>query len=120
MHQVPLVSVIMMTLLSTSQASEELNYAPTWPSNKSCKTIHVRLAMIQSMLCAYNACCQLVSSVKGMFAESLNTKKGCGRRYGKSVPVNSMETKVFHLLNHLHHSATQDKQYEMFFMPDTN
>ena len=32
MHQVLLMSVIVMTLISTSQASEELNYTPTWPS----------------------------------------------------------------------------------------
>ena len=38
------------------------------------KAIHVRLAMIQSVLCAYNVSSQLISSVKGMFVESLNER----------------------------------------------
>ena len=34
-HQVALVPVITITLISTSQASEEVNnYAPTWPSQR--------------------------------------------------------------------------------------
>ena len=33
-HQVPLASVIAITLISTNQASEELNYALTWPSRR--------------------------------------------------------------------------------------
>ena len=47
-----LVSVIAMTLIFTSQASEELNYAPTWLSRQCCKATHVRLSVVQSTLCA--------------------------------------------------------------------
>ena len=31
-HQGPFASVIAMTLISTSEDKEKLNYAPTWPS----------------------------------------------------------------------------------------
>ena len=40
-----------------------------------CKAKHVRLAMMQNALYAYNASSQLVSSIKGMFVGSPNARK---------------------------------------------
>ena len=93
-HQVPLASVIAMTLISTSQASEQLNYTPTWPADDCCKAIHVRLAMMQSVLCAYNASSQLVS-IKGTFVESPNARKVAWVSMVNPFWLNGMETQGF-------------------------
>ena len=74
-HQVLLASVIAMTLISTSQASEELNYVPTWPSRQLLEAIHMQLAMMQIALHAYNASSQLVRSIKSTFVEDPNARK---------------------------------------------
>ena len=44
--------------------------------DKCFKAIHVRLTMMQSVLFAYNTSSQLVTSIKGTFMESLNTRMG--------------------------------------------
>ena len=48
------------------------------------KAIHVQLAMMQSMLCAYNASSQLISSIKHRFIES-ECKEDYMRRNGKFI-----------------------------------
>ena len=52
-------------LVSTSQASEELTTLQLGLEDKCCGAIHVILAMMQSILHAYNISSQLFSSVKG-------------------------------------------------------
>ena len=42
-------------------------------ADNHCKAIHVGLAMMQTVLRAYNASSQLASSAKGMFVEIPNT-----------------------------------------------
>ena len=65
------MSVIVITIVSTSQASEELSLA-----DDQCKATHERLTLIQSaFLRVYNVSIQLIGSVKGMFVESMNTRK---------------------------------------------
>ena len=60
-----------------------------------CKAIHVRLAMIQSALRAYNASSQLVSSAKSTFVEILNTKLVTRVGMVNLFQLNSMETQGF-------------------------
>ena len=96
MHQVLLASVIVMTLISTNQTSEELNYTPTWPSRWVLQNHiphdNVQLAMMQSALCAYNASSQLVSSIKGAFVKSPNAQKVMWVSMVKAFCLNDMET----------------------------
>ena len=73
--QIPLPSVTLMMLISTNQASQELNYALSWPSRQLLQSHTNVLSMMQIMLCAYNASIQLVSSVKSMFVGNLNARK---------------------------------------------
>ena len=52
------------------------------------KAIHVQLAMIRSMLRAYNASSQLINSIKRTFVESRSEhKEGYASRNGKFIPV---------------------------------
>ena len=60
-----------------------------------CKTIHVRLAMMQSVLRAYNARSQLVSSTKGTFVEIPNTRLVTGVGMVNLFQLNGMETQDF-------------------------
>ena len=59
------------------------------------KAIHVRLAMIQSVLRAYNASSQLISSIKGTFIESPNARKVMRVGMVNSFQLNDMETQGF-------------------------
>ena len=62
--------VIAITLISTSQAFEELNYTlQLGLADDQFKAIHMQLAMIQSTLCAYNESSLLISSVKRTIVE---------------------------------------------------
>ena len=96
-HQVLLASIIMMTLISTSQASEELNYTPTWLSrwvlwNHKCVISH----HAESMLHAYIASSKLaISSIKGMIIESLNVRKVTQLSMINPFQLKSMENKGF-------------------------
>ena len=63
------------------------------------KAIHMRLAMIQSALCAYNANSQLISSVKHMFVDSPNTRKVTQVVMINSLKFNGMETQGFPSVN---------------------
>ena len=60
-----------------------------------CKAIHVQLAMMQSMLHAYNASNQMVISIKSMFVESLNARKVMQVGMVNPFPFNSTETQGF-------------------------
>ena len=63
--------------------------------DECCKATHVRLAMMQSTFCAYNASSQLISSVKGMFVESLNVEKVMRVGIVNPFRLNGMETQGF-------------------------
>ena len=63
--------------------------------DKCCETIHILLAMMQSMLCAYNSSSQLVSSIKGTFIESPNARKVMQVSMVNLFWLNSMETQGF-------------------------
>ena len=78
-----------------------------------CKAIHVQLAMTQSGLRGHNTSSQLISSIKGTFVESQNTRKVTRVGMVNLFWLNSMEPRAFHGLNHPHHSATQDQQYKI-------
>ena len=55
---------------------------------------------------------QLVSSIKGMFVQSLNTRKITWVSMVNPFRLNSIhKPKDFHQLNQLHHSTTQEQQY---------
>ena len=60
-----------------------------------CKAIHVRLAMMQSMLRAYNAISQLVSSTKGTFVEIPNARLVTQVGMVNLFQLNGMETQGF-------------------------
>ena len=70
-----------------------------------CKAIHVRLAMMQSLLHAYNVSSQLVSSIKGTFVEILNARLVTQVGMVNPFQLNSMETQGFPLAKTPHHSA---------------
>ena len=60
-----------------------------------CKAIHVRLAMMQSVLHAYNASGQLVSSAKGTFVEIPKTRLVMQVGMVNPLRLNVMETLGF-------------------------
>ena len=60
-----------------------------------CKAIHIRLAMMPSMLCAYNASSQLVSSAKGTFVEIPNARLVTQVGMVNPFQLNGMETQGF-------------------------
>ena len=60
-----------------------------------CKAIHVRLAMMQNALCAYNVSSQLVSSDKGKFLEITNARLITQVGMINPFRLNSMETQGF-------------------------
>ena len=62
-----------------------------------CKAIHVKLAMMQSVLCAYNASSQLVSSAKGTFVENPNARLVTQVGMVNLFRLNGMETQGFPL-----------------------
>ena len=94
-HQFPLASVIVMTLIFTSQASEELNYAPTWPADDCCESHTNAISHYADHIHTYNANSQLVSSIKSIFAKNPNTRKV--KQVGMANPyqIIGMETQGF-------------------------
>ena len=78
-----------------------------------CKAILMRLAMIQSGLRGHNTSSQLISSIKGTFVESPNTRKVTRVGMVNLFWLNGIEPRAFHWLNQPHHSATQDQQYKI-------
>ena len=63
------------------------------------KAIHMRLAMIQSALRAYNVSSQLISSVKHTFVDSPNARKVTRVGMVNSLQFNGMETQGFPSVN---------------------
>ena len=76
---------------STSQASEELNYTPTWPNRQLLQNHTLAISHdveLHVELHAYNTSGQLVSSVKGTHAcRKSKRKEGYASWHGKSVPA---------------------------------
>ena len=64
-------------------------------ADNRCKAIHVRIAMMQSVLRAYNASSQLVSSTKGTFVEILNARLVTLVGMVNPFRINGMETQGF-------------------------
>ena len=86
-----------MTLISTTQASEELNYASTWPIRQLLRshTYAISHDADRAFVRAYNASSQLVSSIKSTFVENSNARKV--KRVSMVNPYYGMETQGFPL-----------------------
>ena len=69
-------------------------------ADECCEGAYVRLIMMQSTLCAHNTSSQLVSNIKGTFAENLNVR---------IVTQVSMETQGFPSAK----SPAQGQQYKI-------
>ena len=86
-----------MILISTSQASEELSYSPTWPSRwlPQSYTRAISHDADWAFFHTYNASSQLVSSDKSTFVENPNARKV--QRVGMANPyqINGMEIQGF-------------------------
>ena len=73
-----------MTLISTSQDSEELKYAPTWPSRQLLQS-HTSVISHNT---EHTSSSQLVISVKSTLVDNPNViKEGYARQHDKSVPA---------------------------------
>ena len=90
-----LTSVILMILISTSQASQELNCALSWPSGQLLQSQTHVLSMMQITLCVYNAKSQLVCSIKSTFVKNLNATNVIQVSMVNPYWINSMETQGF-------------------------
>ena len=60
-----------------------------------CEAIHMRLTMMQIMLCAYNVSSQLVSIIKSTFVEDSNSKKVMRVSMVNPYQFNGMEAQGF-------------------------
>ena len=79
-------------------------------ADECCQATHIRLFMMQSSRCAYNASRILVSSIKGTFVEPKTQGRLCKSTMVNPFWLNGMEPIAFHQLNYLHHSEAQDQQ----------
>ena len=95
-----------MTLISTSKALEELNYALGCPYRQVLLS-HSPMLDMQCALCAHNANSQLFCSVTGTFIDSSNAKKVTQVSMANPFCPNSMKTTAFHQLHHSHLSGTE-------------
>ena len=94
-NQVLLTWAIAITLISTRQSSEELNYAPTWLSKQSLQSHTYTISYDSKCPCVYNAHSPLISNIRSIFVESPNVRKITHLSMANLFLLNWMEIQGF-------------------------